>query len=428
MREAFLLWAYNLGLLSLSPLWLPYLFWRALFGNLKGGWRERLGFPPKGPRGRPRVLVHTASCGEVMAALPIIRELKAVLPEAWVGLSVQTSTGYEVAKKSRASVDALLRPPLDLLLPVWLYLARVRPKVVCLVETELWPNLVLMAGRLGARCLVASGRFAKTGRGALSRAVARIALSGVEKVLAQTERDAKVAESLGAEGRVEVVGNVKFDTALSPLSAEGREALRCDLGLEGGGPIVVAGSTHPGEEEVVAEAVARLKEEFSGLKAVVAPRRVERSAEVESIFRGRGLTVRRRTRLSVGGAGLSVDVIVPDTMGELARVYAVADVAFVGGSIAPVGGHSLIEPLAQGVPVLFGPNVWNFRDVAREIVLAGAGMMVRDAEELVEGLRRVLSDEALKRRMAKSALEIVRKNRGAAKRCAGEIAKWLREG
>jgi len=138
--------------------------------------------------------------------------------------------------------------------------------------------------------------------------------------------------------------------------------------------------------------------------------------------------VRRRTRLSVGGAGLSVDVIVLDTMGELARVYAVADVAFVGGSIAPVGGHSLIEPLAQGVPVLFGPNVWNFRDVAREIVLAGAGMMVRDAEELVEGLRRVLSDEALKRRMAKSALEIVRKNRGAAKRCAGEIAKWLREG
>lgn len=425
MKGALLLGAYNFALLLLSPFWLPYLAWEAFFGNLRGGWPERLGFPPLAPSGRPRVLVHAASAGEVEAARAIVRELKRLFPEAWVGLSVLTSTGFQVAKKKADEVDALLRAPLDLLPFVASFLSRLRPCVLCLVETELWPNLLHLARRKGTHCLLLSARFQRTMKSRLSRAIARLALGAMDSVLAQTERDAELARNLSAEGRARVEGNVKFDTVSSPLPEVERGALKEELGFSEGERVFVAGSTHPGEEGAVAEALSSLREDFPNLRAVVAPRKVERASEVAAVFERRGFYVSFRSRPEAGGR--RPEVLVLDTIGELAKVYAIAEAAFVGGSIAPVGGHSLIEPMAQGVPVLFGPNVWNFEDVAAQAVESGAGLVVRGAGELTDALKLLLANRERRCRMAESALLVVERNRGAARRCAEEVLRWLRE-
>lgn len=430
-RRSWPLFLYDSLILVSSPALAGYLLWRLLHGKSREGWSERWGRLPAAvaETGRPRIWFHAASVGEVMASLPVLRSLRQLRPDATFVMTTITPGGREVAEAQVGKlVDAVAYLPFDL---PWLArrsVGIIQPDLFVGVETEIWPNLlgalrqrVVPTALVNAR--ISDKSFPRYRR---IRWLMSWALSCYDTILAQTVRDRSRLLALGApEERVQVAGNVKFDQADEPLTPEQVSAMKAEFHIPPTAPVWVVGSTRtPEEERMVWTAHAMVRANLPDLVIVHAPRHVDRADAVLAGMREFGLHPVRRTllRQQEGNAF----AIVLDTFGELGRVYAMADVAFIGNSLVPPGGgQNLLQPLAQGKPVLYGPYMQNFRDVVAEAEECGVGFTVGDTRELAARLQSLLRDSSERERIAERALNLIRSNRGASERCAQELARLL---
>src|SRR6185437_3884047 len=341
------------------------------------------------PSREPRIWAHAASVGEVGALRAVVTALVRERPGATLVVTTMTAAGRDAARRSMPGAQAHLLAPLDCRRALRSFLAALRPTLVLIAETELWPNYFIESHRAGARIAIVNGRISERalGRYRYVRPLLREALMSADLIFAQTDDDARRFLTLGAApSRVIVTGNTKFD--LESLNAA---PLRPELGAFAAGcPLLVAGSTAPGEEQIVIDAWRELRDRFDEPGLALAPRHLERIAEVDGLLKAADLEY---SKASAPGTAVS-RVMLLDTMGDLRAMYGRATVAFGGGSLRPGrGGQSLAEPAAAGVPVLFGPFHENQRAIAAALLEARAGAVVRNAAELARAVTSFLGDE-----------------------------------
>ncbi|MFQ3611112.1 MAG: 3-deoxy-D-manno-octulosonic acid transferase [Fimbriimonadales bacterium] len=423
---------YNLALLLGTPLWLGYVLVRVLGGSWRERWWERFGWVPvPPPKDKRRIWLHCVSVGETVAALPLIKQIRATLPDYELILSTTTPTGQQTAwSQARDYVDYLIYFPLDLPFAVRRAIRRIQPSLLILFETELWLNLLAEQHRQGGAVMVVNGRLSDRSfqRAKRFRWLFQKMLGYVDFVCAQSPTDAGRFVELGmSPSRVEMTGNTKFDQALESLSAP--EAWREILSLPPEAPVIVVGSTRtPEEEQIVVEAYLKVRARLPETCLVIAPRHLERVPEVESLLQSHQLNPFRRSQLPLApnaDAPPYAQVVIVDSFGELARLYAVADVAVVGGAFAPLGGQNLFQPLAHGKPVFFGPHTHNFRDIAQLAQSAGIGFEVSTAEELANGIIRLLESPKEREAIAERARQLIQQHHGATQRCLQFIQRWV---
>ena len=382
---------------------------------------ERFGF---GRRAAAASLwLHAVSVGEVAAAAPLVRELRVRHPELPFVLTTATPTGRAQAETLFGADVEVRFLPYDTPGSVRRFLARIRPRAAIIMETELWPNLLHECGRRGVPVLFASARLAAKSVPRYRR-FGTLFSAGLRHawIAAQSSADAARFIALGADAaRTHVVGNLKFDIRLGESVAEsGRELRRGYLGAR---PVWTAGSTHEGEEELVLDAQAVLERAVRGALLVLVPRHPQRFEGVATLLERRGLMFDRRSRAEA--VRPEAQVLLLDTMGELAGFYAASDTAFVGGSLVPVGGHNLLEPAALGVPVITGPHTQNAPEISRLLIEAGGALEVDDAAALAAAAERLLSDPALRERMGESGRRFVAAHRGSLGRLLALIEPLL---
>jgi 3-deoxy-D-manno-octulosonic-acid transferase len=370
----------------------------------------------------------------VVAAVPILRELRSVLPDAELILSVITPAGREMAEQQAAKlVDSLFYAPFDLPWVTARVVKTLRPDIYVSLESELWPNLLHHLKKSGAKTVLVNGRISEKNfrRSKTFGLLFQWMLGNMDALLMQSAADAQRIQQLGGikfqPGRVAVIGNSKFDQEIGRLTTEQVMALRQELHLPANAPVFVAGSTRsPEEEQEIFTAYRELKKRFPTLCLIVAPRQVVRGDEVETAMKAMELEpVRRSKQLSESPMN---SILLLDTMGELANVYAIADFAFVGNSFPPVvngGGQNLLQPLAHGKPVLFGPKYATIRSEVALAMEAGVGFQVENGAELVEKGTQLLESEPLRREIEAHALDLIAANRGVSAKYAQAIVGLL---
>lgn len=404
---------YNILALLLSPIWLTWMLIRSRRRAEAPNWKERTGnyLHVQIPRGKEAVWIHAVSVGEVMAVLPILKQVRALMPDYFIVLSVTTSSGHHTAREHAVDLyDALVYFPIDLARFQLAAMTRIRPKVVAIMETELWLNFLWAAKAMDAKALLINGRISDRSfrRSTKVAFFYRSLLGYLDRTLMQTEQDAERIRALGAKGP-EVFGNCKFDQAVDGLDADPAE-WRAQLQLPDGLPVVVIGSTRgEDEEKFVLDALEPIRDQVA---VVWAPRHLERADEVAKAMDARLGPVARRSR-GEGGR-----FVVLDTYGELAKVYSVADVVLIGGAFGNYGGQNLLQALAHGKPVLHGPHMTNFRDVAKASLALGASREVAIPSELSASIRELLQDPNLARTMGAAGRKFVDDNAGASRRYA----------
>lgn len=422
---------YNLLLILTFPAAMFYYAWRVFLSEkARDSWRGNFGALPKlalRPKGKKLIWIHAVSVGEFVASLPLQDELKRLIPGVSIFITTVTRTGNEIAHKSAKSAEGIGYLPLDYPFILNRAFNRLMPDALILMEAEIWPNLLEAAKQRGMPVVLANGRITDkaTHRGRGWRWLVGWAFSNIDHCCMQTELDAERIRALGARPEaVHVVGNTKFDQEGSELTEAAVRALRADLGLSDGEQAFVAGSTNPGEDEPILTAFRRMRDGSRSLRLIIAPRQIERAEEIQVLAEKQGLKCARR---SVQGSFGGADVLVLDTFGELARVYAVGDITFVGGTLVPKGGHSLIQPILQGKPVFFGPHTFKTRDVANMSLASGVGFEVNDARDLADQGSKLLSNPGRRAEIDAACRGLVAKNQGASERCAELIAGLLAE-
>ena len=414
-----------LALLISMPWWTLQL---VRLGKYRAGLKERLGrVPPRLERatGPGSIWIHAVSVGEVMAVSRLVAELQKSTPGRQIFVSTTTATGQRLARE-RFGDSRVFFMPLDLGLCIRPYLNALRPRMLLLAETEFWPNLLHLARKSGASVAIVNARisdrsFPRYRR--LRRLFAGV-LREVDLFLAQTEEDARRLREIGAlTERVQVSGNLKFDVrngATSPLAAH----LRCAIDKDA--QVVICGSTTEGEEELLLDALREVSQLFPSMLMVLAPRHPERFDKVAGLIASRGMTLVRRS-LWDSKQALSGRVFLLDSVGELASLYAAADVAFVGGSLFPgVGGHNILEPAQHGVAVMVGANTANFREIVR-IFENGGGIKTVKPGDLSPELLHLLGDGAERQRLGQRARELFQQNSGAVEHTLRALQPLLRE-
>ncbi|MGN2390409.1 lipid IV(A) 3-deoxy-D-manno-octulosonic acid transferase [Pelomicrobium sp. G1] len=376
---------------------------------------ERFGRYGDVPR-RPVIWIHAVSVGETRAAAPLVERLLERYPGHQILLTHMTPTGRETGRQVFGDRVLQAYLPYDYPFAVRRFLAHFRPALGVLMETELWFNLIAGCREARVPLYLVNARLSERSYRRYARFPDLVgeALGGLTGVLAQTEADAERLSRLGAR-RVEVAGNLKFD--LTPPAAQlarGR-ALRAMFGPRR--PVFLAASTRESEEPRVLDAVARLT--VPELLTVIVPRHPQRFDEVAALIARRGLKFQRRSEAR--SIAPETQIVLGDSMGELFAYYAACDVAFVGGSLAPLGGQNLIEPCAVGVPVLIGPHTFNFEEAARQAVEEGAALRVADEAALAAAVAALLADAAQRRRMAEAGLAFAQRHRGAVERVLARI-------
>lgn len=396
--------------------------------KLRHGIKERLGHyrsretPGKGA---PRIWLHGASAGDLLSLQPMMGELKRRMPGCCLVVTTITNSGLEMARAKIREADVVVYAPYDLPGATRRAMAALRPDLLVLEYTEIWPNLIRAARKAGVRIALTNGRFApeKLSRyRTFFRAVGK-PLRSITLFLMRSDEEAERALQLGAPpDRVWVTGNTKFDALVLDRPSGDDEALRGALALDPARPVFIAGSTHDGEEELLVEVYRKLLADVPGLQMVVAPRYVERAGKIVAIAQGAGLTARLR---SAGAAAGPVQVVVLDTIGELAAAYRLATLAFVGGSFIRRGGQNVLEPAGQGKPVLFGPHMESFKDSVQVLVGRG-GIQVATPDQLLKVARELFSRPEEIRRLGSMAREAVGAVRGASARNVEHMLRALR--
>ena len=412
---------YNTLLIVAAPLLRLYLRARPRYRTLLAR------FAPPLPRlaSRP-IWVHACSVGEVTVAKPLMAKLQERFPGVSILLTTSTVGGYELARKQVSGTE-LAWCPFDLAASVRKFIQRARPRILVLVETEIWPNLVREARRADIPVVLVNGRlsekhFARYRRfqWCLKQVFSLVSAAGM-----QTEEYARRIVQLGAHpDGVQVAGSIKFDTVQTELDAHTRARLRRALGVQPGHPILIFGSTRPGDEALAGTCWRALRDAFPGLSVIVAPRHMDRLPDAIRAF---DEPVLRRSEILDGKLPSGARVIILDTVGELVQFYAIADVAVIGGSFFPgVEGHNPLEPAALGVPTVFGPYMKNFPEPAEVLREENGAIQVQAPEELPEALRRLLADPAECRRLGTRGRRAVLSHRGALARNVELIARIMR--
>jgi 3-deoxy-D-manno-octulosonic-acid transferase len=393
------------------------------------GWSMRLGRYPEAIRERfgagGAIWVHAVSVGEVMAARPVIEALRQAHPAAPIVLSTVTPAGYAVAATWLGERGAAIYGPLDFRICVERAIAAIRPRALVLVESELWPTLVVRLRRRQVPVAVINGRISTRafGRYMAARPLLRGLLRGIDRFLMQTPTDAERVIAMGAPAeRVQVLGSLKWDASLiGQPDPQEAAALRHQLGADGQ-PLIVAGSTHRGEEEALLAAVQGIRGHLDATRLILAPRHLERVPDVEALVARHGLI----GRLAGQSAGAPAwDVLIVDTVGQLPRFYALASLVIVGGSFIPHGGQNPIEPASLGKAILFGPHMHNFTDIAQQLLAGHGARQLAGANELTAALLELLADPARTAAMGQRALAVTERSRGVARRTVEQLAPLL---
>jgi 3-deoxy-D-manno-octulosonic-acid transferase len=409
--------AYSLLLAIALLLSLPWWIIQMLrHGKYRAGIQERLGRVP----GRLRqsvepggVWIHAVSVGEVLAISNLVKELEAAYPGIAIYVSTTTLTGQQLAR-TRFGAHRCFFLPMDFVFSVSAYLNLLRPRLLVLAETELWPNLLHRAHSRGTRVAVVNARISDRSfpRYRKFHRFLRPMLAQVDLFLAQTEEDARRLALIGAPSeRVHVSGNLKFDVragAATPIAEELRRA------IPAGTLVLVCGSTTEGEEELLLAAFQALLSQIPAAIMIMAPRHPERFEKVASLISASGIPWIRRSAWAPSNA-IANGVFLLDSVGELASIYSLADIAFVGGSLVPVGGHNILEPAQYGVALLTGPHTFNFREIVR-IFEDGGGMTMVTAENLSQELLKLASAPQMRKQMGQRARDLFMRHAGATRK------------
>jgi len=409
----------------------PYFLYQALRHNkYVGSIAQRLGYLPVSFNldGDESIWVHAVSVGEVLSARPLISELRACYPKLRLFLSTTTLTGQQLARRSVPDVDAVFYFPFDWTITARRTLNVVKPRLFVMTETEIWPNLLRECTRRGVRTLMVNGRISYRSfpRYRLIRPFMKRVLADIDRFCVQGEETSRRLIELGADpARIIVTGSLKFDSLeSSPTPGRGRERVLRFFRVPPTRPVIIAGSTLKGEEAPVIRAFNRVRASGVNALLVIAARHPERFDEVERLCRHEGLTVVRRTELPID-ADPRADAVVLDTIGELAQLYQIATVVFVGGSLVPAGGHNILEPALYGKPVVFGPHMQNFGEIAETFLSNGAAIQIRTAGELQETMLSLIGDPVRRARVGAAARALVESNRGARDRTLAVIRDLL---
>ena len=397
----------------------------------RAGLKQRLGFyPPSVRQGRAgvrRIWFHAVSVGEVLAVMPLVERVRAELPELQIVLSTVTLTGQRVAREKIGDAGVVIYFPLDMSFAVRRALRIVSPGLIVIVETEIWPNFICAAAERRIPIAIINGRISdrsfpgyRCGRFFLKRLLSRVSVFSM-----QTDLDAQRIKAIGAAPeKIVTAGNMKFDCGTDPGDEQARRAVISSLGLNPHQDIIVAGSTHRGEDEIVLDAWRTFRGSAAEPALIIVPRHPERAAEVKALVEARGEQCVLRSGMAGGKALPPRAVLIVDTIGELVDIYRAATVVFVGKSLVGGGGQNIIEPASMGKPVLFGPSMHNFREAAETLLKNKGAIQVSNGRELREALAFLLRDRATREGMGRRAAECMALSRGATRRNL-EIIKEL---
>jgi len=417
-------WLYTLVIYLITPLVLLLLAIRGLHNRhwLKR-WPQRFGWfdPPEKTGG---IVVHAVSVGEVNAASSLVKALSQHFPQLPLCLTTFTPTGSDRVHSLFQNEVFHVYVPLDLPGAVKRFFDRIQPVFLIIMETEIWPNLYIEANRRDIPVMIANARISERSIQGYRRfkRMTTAALSHVSWIAAQSKLDAERLIEIGAdETRLEVTGNLKFDVELPPGLLEQGEAIRQTWGSKR--LVLVAGSTHEGDEKPVLEAFKQLLRQYPEALLVLVPRHPERFSRAAQLTRACGLTVCLHSELI--DCPPSAQCFIVDAMGELLRYYAACDVAFVGGSLEPIGGHNALEPAALAKPVLFGPHTFNFKDITDQLLNTGAAIRVNNARDLEETTARLFKQPDARDQMGRAGLELVKSGQGALERTVEIVQKLI---
>jgi len=414
---------YDFIFLVFSFLYLPIFLFK---GKMHRNFKLRLGILPRRLRLRNPIWIHAVSVGEAMAVRGLVAQLRQKYPLKEFVISTVTPTGNKIAEKIATDNDFVTYLPLDLGFIVRAVINRIKPMMFIIAETEIWPNLITYLFRRKIPVVVINGRISESsfrGYRSIKFLVSPI-LNKVSFFCMQGNSDADKLKRLGVrEDKIKVTGNMKFDLEIDSLKEGPDYKLR--LGLTKAEKILLAGSTHRGENEIILAAYKELLTRMPGLRLIIAPRHLERVGRIERLAFTYGFqpVCFSRINSSAIAAASRKEIFIIDSVGQLASLYAMADIIFVGGSLVEKGGHNILEPAMAGRPVLFGPHMSNFKDIAELFLNKKAALLIRNQKELEEATKDLLDNPDKAEAMVARARELILQNRGATQRSIGYIAQ-----
>jgi 3-deoxy-D-manno-octulosonic-acid transferase len=411
---------YEIAMWLAALVFIPYHLFRSVRRNRPSAFGERFGALAlrdlAALEGQRPIWVHAVSVGETIAAKPLLKALRERFPDRKIVISNVTETGRSVALQL-AEADLCIYFPFDFGFAVRKILESIRPSIILVVETEIWPNFLRTAHQLGIPVIMVNGRISDRSFARYLRLgwFFRTILGDFTWFCMQTGEDARRIIAMGAPfDKVEVTGNLKYDlpvTAVSPLE---REQIRSTFLLPPDVLVFTAGSTHQGEDEAMISTYRHLVATGKKVLMVLVPRHPERAPEVAALLKREQVACTLRSGLNGRTSLLSPgEVLLVDTVGELTKFYAVSDIVFVGGSLVPTGGHNILEPASFRVPVIFGPHMSNFREAAEFILACGGGLRIEDGDELAAVLARLLDDPAKRCAMGENGARLLEENSGS---------------
>jgi 3-deoxy-D-manno-octulosonic-acid transferase len=423
---------YTFAIVVLAVVLSPWFAYQAIrYRKYIGSVAQRMGYLPVtfNLDGDESIWIHAVSVGEALTARALIADLRERYPGLRIFLSTTTLTGQQVARTRLQGVDAVFFFPFDLPPFVNRTLRLVKPRLFIMMETEIWPNLLRACRTRGVKTMLVNGRISSRSypRYKIARPFFKRVLTDVDRFCMQSDESARRIIDIGADpSRVMITGSLKFDSLESPASVVGRGANRVVrfFRFAAPRPVLVAGSTMKGEESAVLAAFAAVRRIHPAALLIIAPRKPERFGDVDALARAEGLRVVRRTELAVD-AEPRADVVVLDTIGELAHVFQVATVVFIGGSLVDHGGHNILEPAVHGKPIVFGPYMQNFAEIAATFLGQQAAIQVADAADLATVFVRLTGDSVERARLSAAARALVEANRGAKGRTLDVVAALL---
>jgi 3-deoxy-D-manno-octulosonic-acid transferase len=425
---------YSVLIVAFFAVMSPYLVYQAIrYRKYVASLPQRLGYLPVSFNldGDPSIWIHAVSVGEVLTARALLPDLRERYPRLKIFLSTTTMTGQEIARNNLQYIDAVFYFPFDFAFIVNRTLRLVKPRLFIMMETEIWPNLLRACRRAGVKTMLVNGRISSRSypRYRMARPFFRRVLADVDRFCMQGDESARRIIDIGADrARVSVTGSLKFDSLRLPGAtgelAGSNRVLRY-FRIRADRAVVMAASTRKGEEAFVFEAFVRIRASIPDALLIIAPRKPEQWDEVERVARHGGWDVARRSELA-GRCRAAPGRRTARHVGELAQLYQVATVVFVGGSLVDTGGHNILEPAVFGKPIVFGPHMQNFAEIAQAFLDHGAAIQVRGPRELPSTLLDLLGDPVRRASLGAAARALVEANRGARARTLDAIAELLR--
>jgi 3-deoxy-D-manno-octulosonic-acid transferase len=411
-----------------------YIIYSVITGRFGQRTRQRLGlYPPSltaGITGSPRIWLHAVSVGEVGIAVAIIEALTTTMSDCAIVLSTTTKSGQDFAREKLPANATIIYAPFDFIPSVRGALLAIRPNILVLLETEIWPNWLAECRRRGVHTALVNGRISVRSirRYLKIRPLMQAVLAHIQVFSMISPADAQRIQSIGAaRDNVITSGNAKYDCLLQQVDDDQRLKLAGRFNLTGNEPVFVAGSTRGSEQQIVLDVYEKIRRAFPDTLLIIAPRHIERSHEVESLVREKGFSCQYRTDLDKPGNTRTTSVVILDTIGELQTIYSIATVVFCGGSLVPLGGQNMLEAAVWGKPVLYGPSMEDFQDAKELLDKTGGGIQVADGPDLAEKIDYFFRHPEEARRVGRLARQAVLFHKGAARKHADSICGLLAE-